>query len=55
MRIIVLILAGMLAACEEFPEIAGTVVVDDQSPYPALVPLGPILAQADQRQTAPAN
>lgn len=48
MRLFALVLVLGMGGCVEFPALDG--VVDDttrNAPYPDLVPLGPILAQAD--------
>lgn len=45
MRLAPILLICALAACAPFPQI-GTVTNPD-APYPDLVPLGPLLAQAD--------
>jgi len=47
MRLLPLILVLWVGGCADFPELDG--LVDDRgraAPYPDLVPLGPILAQA---------
>ncbi|MEJ6398299.1 hypothetical protein [Yoonia sp. 208BN28-4] len=42
-----------LTACASFPDIDRTVPeVDANTPFPALVPLGPLLAQAETATTA---
>lgn len=48
MRRTIILLAVVLSACTEFPALDGTIdPALANAPYPALVPLGPVLAQAD--------
>jgi len=48
MRLAVLIAFAALSACADFPEIATTAdPAIDALPYPQLVPVGPLLEQAD--------
>lgn len=45
-----------LAACTEFPALDGTVApADANAPYPDLVPLAPLLAQADANDRGAAD
>jgi hypothetical protein len=47
MRPVSVIILVLLAACADFPALEGTIEPAAlTAPYPALVPLGPILAQA---------
>lgn len=47
MRLAPILLAVLLAACTEFPALEGTIDPSlANAPYPSLVPLGPVLAQA---------
>ncbi|MCC7321502.1 MAG: hypothetical protein IT542_11070 [Rubellimicrobium sp.] len=51
-----LILALLTAACTQFPELDARLTAADRSaPYPALVPLGPLIAAAgaDDRAALP--
>lgn len=53
MRLPLWIALTCLAACASFPEIDRAVPqVDADAPFPALVPLGPLLAQAEVATTA---
>lgn len=54
MRRLVPLLALSLAACTQFPELdARLTEADRTAPYPALVPLAPLLARADAASAAP--
>ena len=47
MRLAPILLVCVLSACAEFPALDGTIDPGlANAPYPALMPLGPILAQA---------
>ena len=54
MRPLLLVLP-VLAACAQFPALdAQLTAADRAAPYPALIPLGPLLARADAMGSAPA-
>lgn len=49
MRMAPILIALTLASCTEFPALDGTIDPGlANAPYPALVPLGPVLAQAGE-------
>jgi hypothetical protein len=59
MRLLLCLLICALPACSSFPELDGTITeADRNAPFPRLVPLTPLIAQADaatQTQITPAS